>query len=446
MAAAQPAVAIPDPAMVKPASASANRPTGIESVQPERVLDTRSGIGGVGPVQPGTVLHLDIAGPQAASASAVVLNLTATEASGEGWVKAWPCGQLQPATSVLNFVPGRVSANAVVVQFGPAGVCLSTFAPVQLVADLSGWFTGSSDFSGISPNRILDTRGTGDPLTTGTERRVHVADTASIPVNAGLVALNVTVVADVAGWVVAYPCGQSTQSSTVTFAAGEVTANLTFVGLANGDVCLRSYSTADLVLDTYGWASGAGGLQVQAPQRLLDTRTATWPYGHLQNGSKISLRIAGVGGVANDAAAALLTITATNTSGDGFVTAWPCDQTMPRTSTVNTMARQSRSNLAFVKLAADGAACLQLYTSNGSPVDLVVDGTGWVTGGPTRDAPPPAYRPPSPWVAGGSSTGCVLSRADVVGQVAFCETFDLPHGVGSSRSGDLDPVLWGLSR
>src|SRR6185312_8395486 len=67
------------------------------ATQPTRVLDTRTGLGAAGPVQPGTVVTLPI--KAAAGATSVVLNLTATEASGPGWVRVWPCGTAEPSTS-----------------------------------------------------------------------------------------------------------------------------------------------------------------------------------------------------------------------------------------------------------------------------------------------------------------------------------------------------------
>src|SRR5690349_16844133 len=83
-----------------------------QAIQPQRILDTRSGVGA--PAQrlaPGQVLTLPVTA--AGSAQAVSINLTATEATGPGFLTAWPCGQPQPATSVLNFVPGQSVANFV---------------------------------------------------------------------------------------------------------------------------------------------------------------------------------------------------------------------------------------------------------------------------------------------------------------------------------------------
>src|SRR3954454_11189786 len=115
-----------------------------EAIQPQRILDTRSGLGA--PAQrlaPGQVLSLRVSAAAAAGAPAVSINLTATEATGPGFLTAWPCGQAQPATSVLNFVPGQSVANFISLGLGTdaqgmGAVCLAASAPTHVVADLMG--------------------------------------------------------------------------------------------------------------------------------------------------------------------------------------------------------------------------------------------------------------------------------------------------------------------
>lgn len=127
-------------------------------MQPTRVLDTRTGLGApTEMLAPGKVIRLAVPAAAAAGAASVVLNLTATGAGNGGWVKAWPCDEQVPATSVLNFARARTVANAVISKLGSGGVCLLTSTPVHLIADLTGWFVGGQDFNGSLPNRILDT-------------------------------------------------------------------------------------------------------------------------------------------------------------------------------------------------------------------------------------------------------------------------------------------------
>ena len=413
-------------------STAAAQPASLTS--PTRFLDTRIGLGArPGKLGPGEVLQVAVP-PAAAGASSVAINLTATEAEGPGWVKIWPCGEPEPAASSLNFTPEHVAqANSAMVEVGGGGsVCLSTYAPVHVVADLSAWFAGTDDFVGTSPTRILDTRIAGNPLQPNEERRVTVAGTAGVPTTAAVAALNITVDAPPSdGWVAAFPCGTSPSGSTVNFKAGETVATMTVVGLTAGQVCLRSWGVTPVVVDTYGWSTGGGGLRVQSPQRLLDTRQpASWPYGPFAADSTIVLPVAGRNGVPLDAEAALVTVTVDQTGGAGVVTVWPCDQPLPTTSTINTWADQLRSNLAVVRLAADGTACFHLYSTNGSSVALVVDAIGWTTAGPSRRAP--ALAPPPASGSGGGS--CGLSNE------AFCSSFDPAAGAA------LDPSVWSIGR
>jgi hypothetical protein len=375
---------------------------------PTRILDTRSGTGAPsGRLVPGQTLVLAVPDAAGAGASSVMLNFTSTQAVAPGWVKVWPCGDPMPATSALNFVPGRDSANAVVSKLPAGGLCITSDVAVHLIADIAGWYTGAADFTGSTPNRLLDTRVSGNPLTTFTERRLKVAGTPGISATATIAALNLTVDRTRAdGYISAYPCGQQTNASTVNFSAGETVANLTFVALGAGDVCITSSVGTDLIVDSYGYSTGAGRLQVQNPDRVLDTRNpALWPSGQAQSQSTIQLRVAGRGGVPNDAEAALITVTVANPESDGYVTVWPCDETMPIASTVNTWPNALRSNIAAVELSdTDGTACLKYFANNGTPTDLIVDAVGWITGGPARSAPTgPGTVLPAP--GGGSGGG-----------------------------------------
>ena len=236
-----------------------------------------------------------------------MVNITAVDGVQDGWVKAWPCDEPRSSTSSLNFTPGIIAANAAIVRLAGGKVCLASSTAVNLVMDVTGWFFGTTDFSASSPNRLLDTRITGDPLQPGVERRLKVAGTPGINAGAAFAALNLTVDRPPrAGWVVAYPCGQPTNASTVNFSAGEIVANLTLVGLSGGDVCLKSLQATEIVVDSFGWSTSAGTLKVQSPQRLLDTRdNVSWGRGPSPSDGTLHLRVAGRSGVPLTADAAL---------------------------------------------------------------------------------------------------------------------------------------------
>jgi hypothetical protein len=87
----------------------------------------------------------------------VMLNLTATDATGAGFATAYPCGTEVPTTSSLNYGPDSVAANFVIVEPGAGGdVCIFSLAGTHLVVDVLG--TTGDTFTGIAPTRLFDTR------------------------------------------------------------------------------------------------------------------------------------------------------------------------------------------------------------------------------------------------------------------------------------------------
>ncbi len=393
------------------------------AIAPQRVLDTRTGLGSpAGLLAPGRTLVLAVAAASHAGASSVALNLTATDGAAPGFLTVWPCGQPMPATSILNFVPGQTVANLAAVGLGPAGVCLAASAPVQVVADLMGWFTGSDDFSGAPPTRLLDSRTSRDPLEAGVERRLPLGRGAGYPDSSGAAALNVTVVsAEADGYLTVYPCGPRALASTVNFRAGEIVPNFTVVPYTAGEVCLYSLVRTDVVVDSFGWGGRGNGLALESPSRLLDTRNEIGATtGAASPANTVALRVAGRGGVPNDATGALLTVTATGGIADGYVTAWPCDQPRPLTSILNLRPGLLRSNLALVHLSEpDGSVCLYAWTVNGSAVHLVADAVGWIPGTINRP-PPPAEPPTPPPPSGGSGHFATLPPGSALPSDADC--------------------------
>jgi hypothetical protein len=77
--------------------------------------------------------------------SAVVLNVTVTDPSSQGYVTVSGAGTTRPTASNLNFVAGQAVPNLVIAPVGAGGkVELYNGSPgtIELVADVSGWFTG----------------------------------------------------------------------------------------------------------------------------------------------------------------------------------------------------------------------------------------------------------------------------------------------------------------
>ncbi len=116
-----------------------------------------------------TVVSLQVAGHggvPTAGVSAVVMNVTAVDPTGPGYVQVAPTPVTIGASSNLNTTAGRTIANLVVVPLGAGGnVDLYTTTTADLLADVVGYFTDSTApastsglFVPITPNRQLDTR------------------------------------------------------------------------------------------------------------------------------------------------------------------------------------------------------------------------------------------------------------------------------------------------
>jgi hypothetical protein len=112
----------------------------IEPTAGRRVVDSRNGIGG--PQQPlaaGEVRSFDpVAGlPNAADASAVMLNFVSTDAAGPGFLTAFPCGGAVPDVSTLNYVTGEAATNLATIELGVDGrVCVVSSVRTNVIVDV----------------------------------------------------------------------------------------------------------------------------------------------------------------------------------------------------------------------------------------------------------------------------------------------------------------------
>jgi hypothetical protein len=151
-----------------------------QGINPVRILDTRPN----GRKAAAAITEVTVAGQAgvAANASAVVVNLTALDAPQPGFVTAWPCGSPQPNSSNLNYVAGAPVANSAIVRIGTGGkICLFNDQAANLIVDVNGWYPAGSDYQGINPVRILDTRTTAAPVPT----TAAPVPTTAAPVPAG---------------------------------------------------------------------------------------------------------------------------------------------------------------------------------------------------------------------------------------------------------------------
>ncbi len=363
-------------------------------VSPQRVLDTRAGLGWTGGALGAggsAVLQLP-AGVVDNAASAVVLNVTATDAAGPGFVTVWPAGKQQPVASSLNLeTPGQTVANLVTVAVGTArSVAFYASGGTHLVADLAGYYlpsgaTSAGRYQPVTPARLLDSRVTGGPFAPGETRTLAVAGQGGVPASgASAVMLNVTATgAAGSGFVTVWPADvtRPTASNVNPDRVGQTIPNSVVVRLpASGALQLYSHNGADLIVDVVGWFTGAssptsvvGLFYPVGPIRLVDTRTDPSPV----PGPGVVVTIDAIAtGVTSDAVAATANVTAVDALGSGYVTAWSGAGPAPLASNLNVerpgqvIPNQVTSPLASGKFS--------LFTQRGT--HLIVDLTGFYRG------------------------------------------------------------------
>jgi hypothetical protein len=116
---------------------------GFTGITPNRVMDTRLGTGVTGKVGAGQAVTLTIPGLPAGT-TAVALNVTAVNPTATSYLTVYPAGALRPGTSNLNYTKAQMIPNQVIVAVGPGGkvTFYNRAGTVDLIADLSGYFTG----------------------------------------------------------------------------------------------------------------------------------------------------------------------------------------------------------------------------------------------------------------------------------------------------------------
>jgi len=394
-------------------SPSSAAPT-FQSLPPARLLDTRQGrtttdgqFAGGGAL--GAKIELDLpvtgrGGVPANGAAAVVLNVTATDTTAQGFLTAWGAGSARPSpASNLNFVPSVTVQNLAIAQIGANGkvAFFNSSGSTDVIADVFGWFPATSGLTTLVPARLLDTRsgtttidgqfsGAG-PLPAKQEFDLTVAGRGGVPATgASAVVLNVTATGSAApGFVSVWPAGTARPTtSNLNIDAGLTIANLVIAKVgAAGQVALRSSVATDLIADVEGWFATPSELTALSPARLLDTRSGTATTdglfagtGSLATHVEFDLPVLNRGGVpASGVDSVVLNVTATSPTANGFITVWPSGTARPLSSNLNFVPGQTVPNLVIVKVGGDGKVAI--FNSAGS-TDVVADVYGWFAPSP----------------------------------------------------------------
>jgi hypothetical protein len=259
---------------------------------------TIGGAIGAGQTQAVTVAGTSATDGVPASASAVVLNVTAAHATLPSFLTVFPAGVSMPTASNLNFgaqAPLQAIANRVTVGVGTGGQIdvYNLTGTVNVDVDVDGYYSGTggvgSPFVAITPIRVADTR---TATKVGTENAIPAPPpqaaatetftlaTPDIPANAAGVAMNLTAVpGNKPGYLTSYPSSDTTPpvASDVNWTASESPAvpNFTIAdtvgtGLAQTVEVANSYfttgATVDVIADAFGYF---------APSTAVGTYTVT---------------------------------------------------------------------------------------------------------------------------------------------------------------------------
>lgn len=237
---------------------------------PTRFLDTRKSA----KVQPGGSVSFQVGGANGipADAAAVVMNLTVTEPTSNGFITAHPSGSPKPNASNVNYKEQETVPNLTVVPLGPDGKVTLTntsTGSVQLIADVAGYFRGGAPGPGaygtFSPTRFLDTRTSTGPVAGFGTVSIQVANANGMPANVAGVWVNLTVTeAEGNGYLTAYASGTPKPGTSNLNYGGSWTtvANMAYVPVgADGKVTVAnmSDSAVQIIADVSGYVMKGPG-------------------------------------------------------------------------------------------------------------------------------------------------------------------------------------------
>jgi len=372
---------------------------------PTRLLDTRSGLGGTAAqLQNDGSIKLKVAGNGSipGGVTAVALNLTAVNATGNGYIQAGT--GTNSGTSNLNYGADGIFSNSVIAPVAADGTVTlanfggSTSVKLDLIADVSGYFAPAtaSGYTPLTPARVMDTR-TGLGGSKGKlAAKQHDVLTITGADSGGLPATGVTAVAlnltetdtSVEGFLAAYPDGTAVPNVSAEDWIGSTTKAVTVIVPVGADGKIDVYNgsgnggSADVVADVVGYfsASGAGLYVPLTPDRVLDTRKSGGPVA-ANSATTLDFSSAAAGaGITSTATAYVLNTTVTQTNGAGWLAVVPFGSPTPTTSSLNWNGPGATvANLTLATPDAGGEK-LSFYNGGGPvsrPAQVVADVMGY---------------------------------------------------------------------
>ena len=343
------------------------------------------------PLQAGKTITLDVAaglGRDPSEISAVFMNVTVDQPSAVSFLSVWPSGQTRPNTSNLNFSAGQTVANLVAVKVDSRGRVdiFNRAGFTHVVADVVGYHAVTSDFVGVDPDRILDTRlGVGAPARqVGPDGTIdlQVTGRGGVPATGvGGVVMNVTATNPTQNsFGTVFPAGETRPlASNINYNAEVTVPNLVITKLGTGGkvTLFNRFGSVDFLADVVGYYRADATYVPLTPDRILDTRRGVGaPAGTVGTNGEIALGVLGVGGVPTSGVrAVVMNVTGTEASSASFITVWPNGETRPTASSINLVPGKNIPNLVVAKVGSGGS--VKLFNRPGA-THMIADVVGYI--------------------------------------------------------------------
>ncbi|HTU77085.1 MAG TPA: hypothetical protein VMG38_26550 [Trebonia sp.] len=369
--------------------------TSFTGVSPQRILDTRSGLGAkkakVAAHGTVTVTVDGKDGIPASNVTAVAVDVTAISPTAGGSLIAYPAGAARPGTTSLTFGKGQTVTTLVIVRPDSQRITLynASSGTLDAIADVVGYYTASTagaTLTSVGPTRILDTRsGLGAKKAQVTPHgtvSLTVEGTGGVPATGvRAVVLNVAAISPAAnGSLTIFPSGISRPLTTaLTFAAKNTIYGLVIAGVGSGgkiEIYNSSGGSLDLTADVVGYyGSGGSSFLPVGPQRVLDTRTGLGGSGQtvLPGAAAMVASIGNIIPTALSPTSEVLDVTVTGEQHAGTLTVLADGTSLP----VATLSYAAGQNVTSLVIVPDVDGSVDFVNGSSGTIQVVADLVGY---------------------------------------------------------------------
>lgn len=244
------------------------------------------------------------------------------------------------------------------------------------------------EYVSTEQTRVLETRadapggqvGYSGPKPAG-GTRIDIDVSPAVPSDATAVFLSISAIRpDETGYVLVWDDCDTTPpvAASLNPLAGVNVSNLVAAPIEDdGTVCLFTEGSAHFTADVVGYQPSTSSYLPNTPERVLETRPGA-PGGQVgyagakpAAGQEVAVQVTGTSeaALADDTAAVVLNVTATNPEAQGFITVYPCGQDVPLAANLNMAEGTTRANLVVSQVGDGGQVCI----TSSVDTDLVVD-------------------------------------------------------------------------